>query len=447
MSNETAPALQKNEPNFAGSIPESGKVGLAPVKSDYGAGDVWKDEPKQETKPVEKAESKPSDESKPATIPEVTGLASKWAAKVKVKAPASDIPTKPAEAAKTTEEAKPAEAVEHPEDKLDLDQRSSPVARENFAKLKSISKENRRLAQERELKIKEYESQLAELKKAPAAAPTYGVDPAEVDRIKAENKRLADIVLIKDTENSPIFQNQYVKPKREALESATELLKAHGKEANLSALIAMPRGELGKAVNEILKDLPPFDQTEISSQINLAYKLRQQEQQALKEAAATDGAIREQNARRDSMAFENVWKQHSPKLQEMIQVFDTPAGVKLTAEQQAKVEEYNTAVRSLEAQARKIATGAATHESIADASIKAAAYDLHVGHILPKMQAEIAAEFNQMQEVIAQLTQEVEGYRSRNPNKQIRATTASTRADAIGKAPTIEEAAAAAWGT
>lgn len=444
MSTETAPALEKNESKFAGSIPESGKQGLAPVKSDYGAGEVWKDEPAQQTETVKKDESKPAEETKPAVTPEATGLASKWAAKVKVKAPAADIPQKPTDTVKTTEETKPTDTVDHPEDKLDLDQRSSPIARENFAKLKSISKENRRLAQEREQKIREYEAKFAELQKAPAPSATSGFDAAEIERIKAENKRLSDIVLIKDTENSPVFQNQYVKPKREALAAAEELLKAHGKEANLAALIAMPRGELGKAVNEILKELPPFDQTEISSQIQRAYQLRQQEQNALKEASATDGAIREQNARRDAQAFDNVWKQHSPKLQEMIQVFDLPAGVKLTAEQQAKVEEYNTAVKSLESQARKIATGAATHESIADASIKAAAYDLHVGHILPKMQAEIAAEFNQMQEVISQLTKEVEGYRSRNPNKQIRATTTSTNTP--GKDPTIEEAAAAAWG-
>lgn len=404
------PALEKSELPVAAVIPEASKSGLPEVKADYGAGEFWKEEGAPDKKPEaaipEKKEVVTADDAPP------TGIAAKLAAKAK-----------PAEAVKPVAAVIPEAA---PEDKLALDPKSSPKARENFENLRTITKTVRE-----QLNAKEKE--LAALRtKAPLPA-----DNAEQEKLRTEHKAMSDKLLLIDIQNHPVFQQQYVAPRREALAQATELLKAHGKEADLAALIEKPRGEIGKALSEILKDVPAFDQSEISSHVQKAYQLAQGEKQALAQARDVSGAIRQQDSTTHVQAFDKTWDKVAAGVTEMLTPAEIPANA--SASDREHIQSWNEAVQQLRSNAKHIATGAASYESIADASIRAAAYDLHVKHVLPRIGVEVAA----MQEVITGLKKEVEGYRSRNPNREISPKSAGPeKPDANIN---IEEAAEAAW--
>lgn len=406
-----APALEKPENKVADVLPES--VKLPEVKSDYGASEFWKDEEAPAPKVAEPAKVDPVQE--PET--KVPTLVDRLAAK-----------TKPVEAAPAPKVEVP--KIDNPEDKLALDPKSSPKARENFENLRTITKglRDQLIAKDREI---------SEAKAKPVVA-AGAVDHAETERLKAENKAMSDKLLLIDTKNHPVFQNQYVAPRKEALAAATELLKANGKDADLAALIEKPRGEIGKALQEILKDVPSFDQSEISANVQKAYQLAQSEKSALANAEQVNGAIQKHDSATYSKAFDATWNKVVGDVTDILQPVDIPAGVPATA--RAAIEEYNKAMGSLQSNARQIATGAATHESIADASIRAAAYDLHVKHVLPRIGVEIA----EMQGVIRGLTKEVEGYRSRNPNKEISPSPGG--GSNKGTPVSIEQAADQAWG-
>lgn len=428
MSTEITAALEKVAPKLAGTVPESANI-VSP-KSDYGAGEFWKDDTAP-AKPAEKpAETKPTETEKPEETVEVSPLAKRFGVKTKGPVKAEVNPEKKDVAPKV--EAAPEKA---PEDEMDLDHRSSPIARQNFAKLKSISKENRARALKAEQERDSLNARIAELQKTPAAAV---VNNEEVEGLKKQLKELSDWKLIHDTKNHPVFQKQYVEPRKEALANAQELLKANGKDGDLASLLERPRGELGKAIAELVKDLPPLDQTEISQNVLQAYKLRQQEQQALAQANEVNGSLRQNTAQEHEKAFDSTWNKSAAKFQELLQPVEIPAN--FSAQQKADLEAYNESIKSLQSNAKKIATGASSYEAVSEAAIKAATYDLHVQHVIPRL----AAEMQSMLEVIQAQKKEIDGYRSRNPNREISAT---PNAPSKAAAPsTIEEAAAKAWG-
>lgn len=419
MSAQENTALEETVSPVAEVIPESSKSGLPSGNLNEVADKFWSDEPpKKEEKPAEKKPVVSADDAPPPKkdTPLTQSLGDKLAAKVKPK-PEEKKP-----------EAKVETKSEDPEDKLQLDPKSSASARENFEKLKGISKQARA----------ELAAKLKEIEELKAKASPVAADHAELERLRAEHKAMSDKLLLIDTKNHPTFQAQYVKPKQEALTAATELLKANGKEADIAALIEKPRGEIGKALSEILKDVPAFDQTEISAHIQKAYQLAQAEKTALAQAGDVHSQIKKQDSTAHVQAFDKTWDKIAQAAGEFLIEAEIPEDA--TPERKERLSGYNADMKALRDRARQIATGDSSYESVADASIKAAAFEVHAKHVLPMLAEEIADR----NEVIRKLTEELKGYRSRNPNRNISPTV--TVRESKEKSPSIEDAAEAAWG-
>ncbi len=422
MSTETNTALE-NKAHVADVLPESARNGLSTPKADYGAGEFWNDEPKTDKKAEVKTEVEPKKEAAVETPDPITSLAGKWGAKVK--APAADVASlvKPGKVEKT--ETKAEVVPDGPDlDKLELGAHSSPRATENFKILKGIAR------QEREAKTA-LQREIAELRSKPSAVVPTAVDTTELDRIRAENKAMSDKLLLIDTKNHPAFQNQYVKPRIDAVQAANELLKANGKEFDVSTLIDRPRGEIGKALQEVLKDLPSLDQTEISDNVRKAWQLSQAEKTALSNAGQVNGQIKEADSKTHIHAFDSTWDKVSAGVAGLSGVEKIPDNV--TPQQRQMIEAYNRDITSLRENARAKATGSTTYESIAQTAIQAAAFEVQQNHVMPML----AAQISDMQETIKGLKAEVEGYRSRNPNRDISPTTSETRSSS--KAKSIDE--------
>lgn len=419
-------ALETKPAPVADVLPEAAKPGLPEGNLAAVADQFWTDEPVAPAKTEPKAEPVKNDEpaKKEEAAPKPASLAERFAAKAK---PADKKPVVSADDA-TPEKA--------PEDDMELDHRASPAARENFKKLKGISRENRAKAVAAEKELASVRAQLETARKTPAA-----VDTEKLTRLETEHKAAMERLLVIDTQNHPAFREQYVGPREAALAEAQEVLKANGKDANLAALIERPRGEIGKALAELLKDVPPYDQIEINSKVHRAFELRTKERAALAQAGQINAGLRQQDAAAQGRHYDEVWNRLAGNITETLPALEVSANA--TAEERASVEAYNAAIAGLSASARQTATGTTSLDSIAEASIKAAAYDLHVKEVLPRL----GREFSAAQEIIAQLTEELKGYRSRNPNRDFRATPAAAKEGKSDKTTTtIEEAAAAAWG-
>src|SRR4029077_18319455 len=114
------------------------------------------------------------------------------------------------------------------------------------------------------------------------AAPIVdGMTIEEIEGLKAREKAASDRLLVMDLENHPNFKAQYIEPKNAEVARANELLAAHGVKGDITTLLSKPRSELGKAVAEMVKDLPDFDRVEVAESVRKAYGLEQQSKLAL----------------------------------------------------------------------------------------------------------------------------------------------------------------------
>jgi uncharacterized protein YukE len=258
-------------------------------------------------------------------------------------------------------------------------------------------------------RVRELEAQVATAK---TAAPVP-VATEEVERLKAEHKTMSERLLILDVQAHPAFKTQFTEPKRAAIEAAQELLKAGEIEGvDVTALLNKPRSEFGKAVSEAGAKLSDYDRTDFAEQMRKAYTIAQNERDALGKSKETLQAIQQSNNGRAKQAFAAVEQELTAKAGEFMPALEEPANA--TPEQRQAIETYNEAVKSLPAAARKLAFDSNDEKTVATSAFKAAAYDLHVQHVLPR----ILAEYDEVVSVNRGLTQELAAIRSRNPNLQ-----------------------------
>lgn len=402
------------------AIPES--AGIKAPASDFGVDAFFPGEKKLEAPATAKPAAVSGDDAPPAAK---TSLAAQVAAKAK---PATVVP--PAEAKKPEAAPAPA-AAEHPEDKLEVDSKSSPATREHFKTLKGVTKTLRGALQAQEAKVSELQSKLEAASKAPSATET-----AELSRLREEAKQLSDRLLLLDTQNHPKFKAQYEQPKQEALSAAKALLG--DKASDAAKLLNLPRAELGKAISDLTKDLPDLDRRDVTDQLYKAWQLEQGGREALAKAGETNSAIRKLTIEEQRAGFGQRWDKIVPSLAENIVKLEVPADA--TREQRESIERYNEAAAAIRQSAEKVALGAIDEDAIVSHAAKSAAYDFHIGHVMPR----IGQEISEMQETIAGLTKELAMYRGKNPKRDIGASLASS--EISSKAQSIEELADAAFG-
>lgn len=258
------------------------------------------------------------------------------------------------------------------------------------------------------------EKKAAELEEKVKTAPVAaGMTAEQIETLKKQHQEASDRLMVADLKNHPKFQEEYLRPKQIAMQRAKEMLEMHGIKADVEALVAKPAAEIGKAVAEALKDVPAFDQVEISTAIRAARTIEENSQRALGNAREMHSQFQKQGAERAKTAFETVFMPVAKEIAQNITLLQAPENA--TAEQIAEVEEYNTAMRAIEPNARKLALEATGEEDVSRGAMKAAAYDFHVKHVQPRL----LKEFSELQTLNQQLTEELKAIKSRNPNLKI----------------------------
>ncbi len=401
-----------------GAVPES--AGVKPVDFNSLAESFQKAETKAPVQVVQPKENKPvvnADDAAPA-LPK--GLASRIAEKNKPKVEATPDATQDA---KKTDAAPAPEPL--PEDKIKLDEgKTSVAARDGFKQLHGITKSLRQQIAEQTAEVARAKEELDAARKTPAA-----VDQTEIARLREEHKKLSDELMVTRLERHPSFQTQFVAPKNQALASAKELLGEKVKEGDLEALLSKPRTELGKAVQEITKDLPDMDRLDAVAHIKRAWELEQGGRSAMQQARATYEGIQGKSTEQNTQLFKTTFAEMAPSVGEHMVRLEVPADA--TLEERQSIDSYNGAMQSIEAEAQKIALETSDPKAVVGHSIKSALYDFHIRHALPRL----GQEFEQMSQIISAQQKELAGYRSRNPNREI---SASPQVDSKSNAPKFD---------
>lgn len=261
------------------------------------------------------------------------------------------------------------------------------------------------------------EKELQEAKTARAAEPIVaGMTSDQIKELQAREKAASDRLLVLSLEDHPNFRAQYVEPKNAAIDEANQLLAMHGVKGDVASLIAKPRSEIGKALAELVKDIPDFDKVQVAEAVRKAHSLDQSGRAALTQSKDLQKQIKNQTVERQKAAFENRWLPVSASIGEHAVSLEVPPTA--TAEERAGIEDYNASLKNLKNRAEEIAFSPVTEETIAENSMKAAAYDFHIQKAMPR----IIGEYEQVVNLNRQLVAELNALRSRNPNRGISAS-------------------------
>jgi len=319
------------------------------------------------------------------------------------------------EAAKPKAEPKPADsaaaaASENPEDKVQLGKEYSAPAHESFKTIKGISKELRNQLTSRDRELQETRAQLEQVRKNGVAL----TDSPEFQALKAEHEAMSKRLMVLDLESHPNFQKEFVAPKNAAEQEAKNILAAAGvTDVNLDAILAKDGIEFRKAVNDVSGKLKsPLDVTDFATAIRTAQSLRQKALAAVSKAGEINQTLKAQTFNGYKTAFDETYQETLGSIK--VAELTVPPGT--APEVVAEAEAFNAAVRGLRTESERIALGQSTPKDIARASIKAAAYEFQVKHVMPLVLKTVKAR----EARIAELEAKLSGIAARNPNAQMR---------------------------
>ncbi len=373
-----------------------GAKNFFPPKSDDGAA------------PVAPAPAKESATPAPAPTPELapsTSLSDRMAEAAGIRKAEAVKPaeSKPAEA---KPEVPDADALDF--DKVEIDGRVSAKATEAFKMVKA--KANAQIAKLRE-DMTAAQRKAATLEEQLKTAPVGTMTNAEAEAMKAKVKDLSDKLLVTNLAEHPTFRAQFTEPKLNAVTAAGEILSSQKVEGvDIGKLLSLPRADFAKQVSEVAAKLPSFDATEFSSQMRTAYQLQQGETAALSKAHETYDALQKNFKESGVAAFNRTLEKMGGDLTKLMPKAEIPKTA--TAEQLEEINRYNAAIDSLAPTARQIALESASPDQVAASALKAAAYDFHIQHALPK----ILGEYQRLQAALVEAQAELKAVRGKNPN-------------------------------
>lgn len=374
------------------NLPDSFKPKPDTTKADI---DHFFDKTEREKKAADAP--RPTPEAKPPVAPEAPAKVSLASALATPKTP----PVAPVPAVDPTL----AEVAELEKKMVAANPKWKPV--EGWTQLKSSLQREAEARKAAEKKTADLEEKI---KTTPVAA---GMTAEQIETLKKQHQEASDRLMVADLASHPKFKEEFVLPKEAAMAQAKQMLEMHGIKVDVAALVAKPAAEIGKAMAEALKDVPAFDQVEISSAIRQARTFEENANRALGSAREMHAKLQQRGAETAKAAFERAFMPVAKAVADHIVLLQAPDNA--TPEQLKEVEEYNTAMKSIEGNARKLALETTNEEDVSRAAVKAAAYDFHVGHVQPRL----LREFSELQTLNAQLSAELKAIKGRNPNLKI----------------------------
>ena len=296
----------------------------------------------------------------------------------------------------------------NPEDRIQLTREASPAAHESFKAMRTVAGGLRDQLIARDRELTEARAEVDRLKSG-----AVSVETPEIVKLKQEHEAMSKRLMVVDLQSHPQFQQRFVAPRTAAEQEATAILAAHGVQADIEGLLNKNPVDFRKALSDVAAKLPTaLDQADFANAMRTAHTLKQQGDQAVQNAGQLNHTMKQQTVEGHRRAFDEVYTRTVGGLR--LAELRAPAGA--TPQEVAEVEAYNTGIRNLRTEAEKIALGTSDPQSIAAASLRAAAYDFHQARVMPMMLKVISGK----DATIADLTAQLNGLRARNPNRDMR---------------------------
>ena len=282
--------------------------------------------------------------------------------------------------------------VEDPLAHIEAPKEMSEKASEHWNRLK---KEAQTKIADAEKRYKEAQSQIETYKKATPA------ETAEVEKLKSDYKAAMDRLAVLDIQSHPDFINQYKEPKLKALNEAKEILSYNGNDsADLAQLMAKPLKDFNKTVAEMTREMNGMDATTVQASLRQAYKLAQEEKNALGNASGLREQLESKSALESKKAFEETWGNFGGA-ENFLSTVEIPEDA--APEEKTELSEYNQAIQQVRQNAEKYAFGRIDSRTAAQVASKAAILDTMVNVVVPRMNKEYSQILSERNALAAEL--------------------------------------------
>lgn len=299
-----------------------------------------------------------------------------------------------------------------PDEKPDeVDTKDIDEIKENdWKSLKAITKEERTKAAEASKKIQELETQLEEVKKT---SQTDEVSTARIRELEEREKLLSDRLKSTDLRSHPEFEDQFIKPEKEAIARAKAILEGDEVEdVNIDELLSLKGRELNKKLDEVSEGMTRLAGSRFIAAIDAVQEARANANEALKGSEEFLTKANERIAADQRAAFDSA----AQKFESGIEIQKIPDDADEATK--AALTEYNAAVSGLTDAAAKTAFSATSNEDVADMALKAQLADLTINHVIPRIASIADGEIATRDSRISELEAEVKRLTDASPDIQ-----------------------------
>ena len=210
-----------------------------------------------------------------------------------------------------------------------------------------------------------------------------------------------DRLAVLDIQSHPDFINQYKEPKLKALNEAKEILSYNGNDsADLAQLMAKPLKDFNKTVAEMTREMNGMDATTVQASLRQAYKLAQEEKNALGNASGLREQLESKSALESKKAFEETWGNFGGA-ENFLSTVEIPEDA--APEEKSELSAYNQAIQQVRQNAEKYAFGRIDSRTAAQVASKAAILDTMVNVVVPRMNKEYSQILSERNALAAEL--------------------------------------------
>lgn len=232
-------------------------------------------------------------------------------------------------------------------------------------------------------------------------------NPDELKRIKEEHNYALEKLKVISVKDHPEFKAKFTEPKNQLTEKASKLLSEYEVAGvDVKSIAGKPRKQFAEEVTKIAGELPEFERHVFIDDMRKLRDLSESEGAELAKSGELASQYQQKTVNQQRGVFEKLWSEGQGSA---LKPKEIPATA--TPEERKDLEEYNSGISNIRADAEKFLFNPYNEESAAKMALKSSTLDFMVTKGIPKLNGYIQSQAAR----IAELEAEVAGMRAHGP--------------------------------
>lgn len=270
--------------------------------------------------------------------------------------------------------------------------RSSDATKTNWKQLNEITDAVRTERDAIRAEKSKLEAELSEARKLIG-------NPDELKRIKEEHNYALEKLKVISVKDHPEFKAKFTEPKNQLTEKAAKTLKEYEVgDVDIRSLAGKRGKEFANEVTKIAGELPEFERHVFIDDMRKLRDLSEAESSELARSGELASLYQQKTVNQQRGVFEKLWSEGQGSV---LKAKDIP--VTATPEERRELEEYNSGISGIRAEAEKFLFNPYSEETAAKMALKASTLDFMVTKGIPKLNGYIQSQAAKIEELQSEL--------------------------------------------